>query len=125
MPGKKIMNNRMEQKEALETLVEFNTRLINNMKIIVKELSGNRLDDTNVFLQDILNAINWEVQVMNGTMALLNEDVQYIDKEDFNEKIIALGNAVNAKDDAKMAEAFEQIIPLFEKLGERANEVIS
>lgn len=119
------MDNRAEQKEALETLAEFNIRLINNMKIVVKELSGKRLDDTNVFLQDILNAINWEVQVMNGTMALLNEDTQYIDKEDFNEKIIALGNAVNAKDDIKMAEAFEQIIPLFEKLGERANEVIS
>lgn len=119
------MDNRAEQKEALETLVEFNVRLIKNMNMIKKELSGNRLDDTNAFLEDILNAINWEVQVMNGTMALLNEDAQYIDKKDFNEKIIALGNAVNAKDDEKMAAAFEDIIPLFEKLGERANQVIA
>lgn len=119
------MDNRAEQKEALETLVEFNVRLIKNMKIVVKELSGGRLDDTNAFLKDILNAINWEIQVMNGTMTLLNEDAKYIDKEDFNEKIIALGNAVNEKDDAKMAEAFEKVIPLFEKLGERANEVIA
>lgn len=119
------MDNRAEQKEALETLVEFNVRLIKNMNMIKKELSGNRLDDTNAFLKDILNAINWEVQVMNGTMALLNEDAPYIDKKDFNEKIIALGNAVNAKDDEKMAAAFEDIIPLFEKLGERANQVIA
>ena len=119
------MDNRAEQKEALETLVEFNVRLIKNMNIIKKELSGNRLDDTDIFLKDIINAINWEIQVMNGTMELLNEDAQHINKEDFNEKIIVLGNAVNAKDDAKIAEAFEDVIPLFEKLGERANEVIA
>lgn len=124
-PGKNDMDNREEQKEALETLAEFNVRLIQNMNIIKKELSGNRLDDTNLFLKDIINAINWEVQVMNGTMELLNEDAQHIDKESFNEKIIALGEAVNAKDDAKIAEAFEKVIPLFEKLGERANEVIA
>lgn len=119
------MDNRAEQKEALETLAEFNVRLVKNMKIVVRELSGQRLDDTNAFLKDILNAINWEVQVMNGTMELLNEDAQHIDKEDFNEKIIALGNAVNAKDDIKMAQAFEAVIPLFEKLGARVNEVIA
>lgn len=119
------MDNRAEQKEALETLVEFNVRLVKNMKIIKNELSGNRLDDTNAFLKDILNAINWEVQVMNGTMELLNEGAQHINKEDFNAKIIALGSAVNAKDDFKIAAAFEEVIPLFEKLGERANEVIA
>ena len=118
------MDNRAEQKEALETLVEFNVRLVKNLKIVVKELSGKRLDDTNAFLKDILNAINWEIQVMNGTMELLNEDAQHIDKEAFNQKIIALGNAVNEKNDEKMAEAFEDVIPLFEKLGERANDVI-
>ena len=32
--------NRLEQKEALQTLVEFNERLVKNMNIIVKELSG-------------------------------------------------------------------------------------
>mgnify|MGYP001167261745 len=31
------MENRAEQKEALETLVEFNQRLVKNMNIIIKE----------------------------------------------------------------------------------------
>ena len=56
--------NRLEQKEALQTLVEFNERLVKNMNIIVKELSGQRLDDTDKFLKGILDAVNWEVQVM-------------------------------------------------------------
>ena len=49
-----MQSTREEQKEALETLVEFNERLLKNMKIIVKELSGARLDDTDIFLADTI-----------------------------------------------------------------------
>lgn len=44
------------------------------MHIIVKELSGNRLEDTDKFLKAIVDAMNWEIAVMNGTMTLLNEE---------------------------------------------------
>ena len=69
-----MQSTREEQKEALETLVEFNERLLKNMKI----------DDTDIFLADILKAINWEIQVTNGTIELLNEKEQNIDKDTFN-----------------------------------------
>ena len=39
-------DNRKEQIEALEVLLEFNERLVKNMNIIVKELSGKRLDES-------------------------------------------------------------------------------
>ena len=64
---------RKEQLEALEVLAEFNDRLVKNMNIIVKELSGERLDDTDKFLKSIVDAINWEIQVVNGTMEALND----------------------------------------------------
>ena len=53
-------DNRAEQIEALQVLEEFNGRLVKNMEIIVKELSGERLDDTDQFLKGIVDAINWE-----------------------------------------------------------------
>lgn len=118
-------DNRAEQKEALETLMEFNTRLVKNMQIVSKELSGARLEDTDAFLEDIIKAMNWEIQVMNGTMELLNEGEKRIDKESFNDKIIVLSDAINAKDDVKIAEAFQEVIPMFTKLGEAAVQVIS
>ena len=37
---------REEKVEALRTLVEFNPKVIHNIKIIIKELSGARMDDT-------------------------------------------------------------------------------
>lgn len=126
MTGWQIMeDNRAEQKEALEVLLEFNSRLIKNMEIVTKELSGARLEDTNAFLKDIINAMNWEIQVMNGTMELLNEGKQRIDKEYFNSKILILTDAINAKDDAAMAKAFQEVIPIFKNLGESAAEVIA
>ena len=66
-------DNRAEQIEALQVLEEFNGRLVKNMEIIVKELSGERLDDIAQFLKGIIDAINWEIQVVNSTMQVLND----------------------------------------------------
>ncbi len=118
-------DNRAEQKEALEVLVEFNERLIKNMGIIVKELSGARLDDTDKFLKGIIDAINWEIQVVNGTMELLNEDTVRVDKEVFNDTIVRFNDALKANDDSAMAKVFEELIPVFENLGKAATEVIA
>lgn len=116
-------DNKKEKIEALQVLTEFNERLVKNMKIIVKELSGERLDDTDNFLSAIVNAINWEIEVVNGTMDVLNEGHARVDKEKFNQTVIALGSAITLKDDSKMAEEFKKVIPLFEELGKAAEEV--
>ena len=118
-------DNRQEQIEALEVMAEFNERVLKNMRILIKELSGARLDDTNKFIQSIVDAMNWEIEVMNGTMTLLNEGKERINKEDFNAHVVAVANAINAKDDAMMAEAFTNVLPYFEKLGEAAKEVLA
>lgn len=73
-------DNRKEQIEALEVLLEFNERLVKNMNIIVKELSGKRLDDTDKFLKSIVDAINWEIQVVNGTLEVINDGEERLDK---------------------------------------------
>lgn len=117
-------DNRREQVEALEVLVEFNERLVKNLKIVIKELSGARLEDTDKFIKGIIDAMNWEIEVMNGTMELLNAEKTRVDKEAFNQRIAAVGEAVAAGDDAKLATAFEQVLPCFEELGAAAAEVV-
>lgn len=117
-------DNRKEQIEALEVLLEFNERLVKNMNIIVKELSGKRLDDTDKFLKSIVDAINWEIQVVNGTLEVINDGEERLDKEAFNKAVSALAEAFKAKDDAAMAAEFQNVIPVFEKLGEIAAKVV-
>ena len=117
-------STREEQKEALETLIEFNERLLKNMRIIVKELSGKRLDDTDKFLKAIVDAMNWEISVVNGTSELLNEGKERVNKNVFNEKISEFAEALKTNDDQKMAEAIQMLIPEFENLNVAAKEVI-
>ena len=113
-------DNRQERIEALEILKDFNEKLLHNLPILVKELSGERLDDTDQFLKSVLDAMNWEIGVMNGTLSLLNEDEERINKEEFNKCVIAISEAYKAKDDAKLAEAIKAVQPYFEKLGAAA-----
>lgn len=113
-----------EQKEALEVLLDFNSRVVKNLGILEKELTGQRLDDTDKFIKGIVDAINWEVQVMNGTMDLLNEGKERINKEEYNEKLTEFSSAIASKNDGRMAESVRALIPLFEKLGNAAKEVI-
>lgn len=118
-------NNRNEQMEALKVLKKFNGRLINNMKALVKELSGNRLEDTDKLLRSVIDALNWEIQVVNGTMDVLNEGKERLDKEAFNGVILSLSKAIASEDDLKMAEQFRQLIWVFEKLETAVEEVIA
>lgn len=117
-------DSRAEKLEALETLVEFNEKVVKNIGILIKELSGQRLDDTDKFQDSIVNAINWEIQVLNSTMDVLNEGKERINKEEFNDKIVSVGEAIAAKNDLELAKAFTEILPYFEKLGVAVAEVI-
>lgn len=117
-------DNRREQLEALEVLVEFNERLVKNVNILIKELSGARLEDTDQFIKGIVDAMNWEIAVFNGTKEVLDEGTISIDRDEFNKKAVAVGNAIVAKDDNSMVKAFEEILPFFEKLGEAASAAV-
>lgn len=118
-------DKRTEQLEALETLAEFNERVVKNIPILVKELSGERLDDTDKFQESIVNAINWEIEVLNGTLDVLNEDVERVAKAEVNEKIVALSEALKAGDDVKLAEAFGGLLPVLTKLNSALKEVLA
>ena len=81
-------------------------------------------DDTDKFLKSIVDAINWEIQVVNGTLEVINAGEERLDKEAFNKAVSALAGAIKAKDDAAMAAEFQNVIPVFEKLGEIAAKVV-
>lgn len=118
-------DRRAEQLEALETLAEYNDRILKNIPILVKELRGERMDDTDKFLDGIIKAVNWEIEVLNATMEVLNDDKERISKDTVNEKIIALSDAIGSKDDAKLADAFEGLLPVLETLKNAVQEVLA
>lgn len=118
-------DKRAEQIEALETLAEYNQKVLKNIPILVKELRGARLEDTDKFLAAIINGLNWEVQVLNATLDVINEKEEKVSKEKVNDRILTLSDALKAKDDNAQAEAFEQLIPELEIIEKAINEVIA
>lgn len=115
--------NLKEQKEALEVLAGFNLRLVGNMEIAVQELSGDRKEDTDKLVKSITDAVNWEVQVLNSTMDLLNKDKVRIEKTAFNAAITEFSNALQQGADDALAAALKTMIPQFKKLDDAVKEI--
>lgn len=115
---------RIEKIEALQVLADFNGRLLQNLPILVKELLGEKLEDTDKFQKSIIDAINWEVEVVNCTLDILNANEENINKESFNSGIMELSEALKLGDDNRIADAFQKLIPIFENLGKIVEEII-
>lgn len=118
-------NNRQEQREALEVLMGFNDRLVGNMRTITGELLNGRKEDTDKFLKDIMDSVNWEIGVMNGTLSMINEGKVRIDKEQFNQKLMEFSRKIQAEGDKEKVEAVQILIPAFEKLGDAIKEILA
>lgn len=114
-----MQNEFKEEIEALETLKQYNVKVVKALKEIIPELKGEKKEDTDEYLQHIFKGINWEIQVLNGTMDYLNREEEVISKKNANEMILKLNEAVNDKSDEKIAGVLEEhLLPFLEKLNE-------
>lgn len=111
------MENREEQVEALQALRDYNARLVPAMKAVASELRSVRKEDTQEYLMAVIKGMNWEIQIVNGTMELINEKEQQIDKEEVNGIFMEFSDAYQKQDDILMTVCLEEkIIPFFKKL---------
>lgn len=98
---------RAQQIEALQVAHEYSGKVVNGINNVVAELKGTRLLDTDEYLNEILNGINWLIEITNRTMDVINEEGTLIEREKVNEAIEALGAALSKKDDIVIAGALE------------------
>lgn len=112
-------NQFKEEIEALEVLKDYNVKIVKALKEIVPELKGTKKEDTDEYLNHIFKGVNWEIQVLNGTLNYLNRDEEIISKESANKMIVGLNEAVNEKSDDKIVGVVEaDLLPFLEKLNE-------
>lgn len=115
---------RAQQIEALEVFKNYNSRLVKSMNSIIPELEGDRKDDTDKFLDEIVKGINWEIGILNGTMDFINEKEERIKKEEINASILKLSKALEGKKDSEIAASLKETLPVFENFGKVAAEVL-
>ena len=110
-------DNRKEQVEALEALKDYNPKICKALAEIIPELRGEKKEDTQEYIEHIFRGVNWELQVINGTMELLNEKEQQVSKDSLNEMIVQVNDAYTSKEGEKLAQIIEtELLPFVERL---------
>lgn len=114
------MENMQEQKkEALQAAGEYLEKLIPGMETLCGELRGDRKDDTDDFQKQCIDGLNWIIEIYNRTSDIIEAENIKEGKAAFNEGLKALGSAIAAKEDEKIAEELEKaVIPFLKELKE-------
>ena len=119
-------NLNIEQKEALEVYIEYNKKLMNSINMLLSELREQRKDDTDEFQKKIIEGLNWEIQILNGTLSLINQKEERINKNEVNQQVLKLGEALKTGEDKEIADSFEKdILPEFTKVEEIIQTVLN
>lgn len=102
------MNEELKQElEALQILNHFLDKLIPNMEMLCKELKGASKPDTLSFQKQCMDAFNWTIEIYNRIPHMSDLCGKELDKDETNQVIISLGEALKAGDGAAVAERIE------------------
>lgn len=113
------------QKDALRELITYSNHLIPALQVVIKELREDIHEDTNSFLGEVINGINWEIEVYNQCVSLFNEKGSYIDKKMMITAVKNLGKVLDSGDCRKIADCLEQdFLPFLNQLALVAQIVV-
>ena len=96
-------NMRAEQIEAVITAADYCKRLVTAINNLIYEFENGRLEDTPQYAKDVLDGINWVIQVYNATKELFAETGVVVDEDRMNRDVVRLAAAYDNNDDAEKA----------------------
>lgn len=109
---------RQQQIEAVNDMVAYNKKLVKAVQEIIIELKGMQQPDTEDLLNQIVEGINWEIQVVNGSIEYINEDSEVINMIEFDKAVNNHNEAINSEKDEVIADSLQvNILPFLIKIG--------
>lgn len=109
---------RQQQIEAVNDMIAYNKKLVKAVQEIIIELKGMQQPDTEDLLNQIVEGINWEIQVVNGSIEYINEDNEIINMIEFDKAVNNHNEAINSGKDEAIADSFQvNILPFLLKIG--------
>ncbi|MGN0437147.1 MAG: hypothetical protein ACI4F4_01380 [Lachnospiraceae bacterium] len=115
------------QKDILKELIQYSDSLIPALQKVIEELKDKEKEqeDTDDFLSEVINGINWEIEVYNQCATLINERCNYIDKKVMIASVKSLGMALNSGDLWLISDCLEyDFLPFLNKLDLAAKLVV-
>lgn len=95
------------QKEAIIQLADYSEKIIPATEMIIKELRGDKLEDTDELFGLVIQGINWEIEIFNNCEKIINEKEAIVDKSKMAQAVTRLGKVLQEKDDIKIAACLE------------------
>lgn len=124
MEGLSTMDEmRKQQLEVLQDAVPYSERVLAAIDEAVEQLQ-NGVNDAG-FIKQVIEAINWILEVYNGTKSLVNQDGTAVDEEVAKNGVAALERAERFKDNIGKAEAIYNIGLFIKNFHDVASELIA
>lgn len=108
-------NVRKQQLEALEFGKDYIVKIVPAIKEILPELRGDEKEDTRDFLLQIVDGINFIVEIVNATLPLINEKEMVVNPDGIEKAIQGLSEAFKKGDNQLIAQELETgILPFLD-----------
>lgn len=104
------------QKENLVSADEYLPRLIETAQTVSAELAGVQEEDTHDLFNQVIDGVNYVIEIFNGTLSLTNKERIVFNTDEVEEMIQTLSKAIIAKEDKQVAAAMQDgMIPFLQK----------
>ena len=95
------------QNDAIMQLADYSDKIIPATETVIKELRGNRQDDTDELFGLVIQGINWEIEIFNNCEKVINKNESLVDKSKMAQAVTRLGKVLQERDDIKIAACLE------------------
>ncbi|MGN0318150.1 MAG: hypothetical protein ACI4E1_09505 [Lachnospira sp.] len=112
---------REQQLEVLQNVIPYSERVLAAIDDVIEQLQSGKHDAE--FINQILEAINWIIEVYNGTKTLVNPEGNALDESLIKAGITSLERTRKFKDDAGIADSLYQIGLFIKKFHDVASEI--
>lgn len=110
--------------EAIKGISQYDAKLIAACEDITEDLRTGKITLLSKVMQNIIQGINWTVEVLNRTMDTFNEEKERLNKEELNSALVSFSTAYETGDGVRVAEAMQNaIIPFLHKVCQAAQEI--
>lgn len=111
--------SRTEKIEAIIDIGKYDQKLVKAFGILAEELVSGQTDIQSVEFGQVMQGINWTVEVLKQVMDVIQEEPAQLDIVSINDALTAFHNAYAQEDTVQLAAVLrDKMIPAFQQICE-------
>lgn len=115
---------REQMVEAVKGICEYDKKLIAACEDIIEDLKTGKVKVQSKVMENIIQGINWTVEVLNRTMDAFNEGKERLNKEELNSALVSFSAAYESGEGVRVAETMQNaIIPFLHAVCDAGAEI--